>query len=73
MSTNMQGKAALVTGARAGIGRATALAFAGHGANVVVSDILDRGGEETVAAIREDGASFVTGHPLVVDGGLVAR
>lgn len=44
---------ALVTGASSGIGRATALAFARAGARVVVSDIDPRGGEETVARIRE--------------------
>jgi NAD(P)-dependent dehydrogenase (short-subunit alcohol dehydrogenase family) len=38
MTVNMQGKVALVTGASAGIGRATALAFAQSGARVVVSE-----------------------------------
>lgn len=54
MSESMEGRVALVTGAAAGIGRATAIAFARRGANVVVSDIDDEGGEETVRAIRED-------------------
>src|SRR3954451_8392771 len=51
----MRGKVALVTGAGSGIGRATALAFAGLGAQVVVSDIDPHGGEETVALIRAEG------------------
>jgi NAD(P)-dependent dehydrogenase (short-subunit alcohol dehydrogenase family) len=46
------GKVALVTGAASGIGRATALAFARHGAKVVVSDVDDAAGEETVALVR---------------------
>jgi NAD(P)-dependent dehydrogenase (short-subunit alcohol dehydrogenase family) len=46
-------KVALVTGGSYGIGRATALAFARGGASVVVADIDPRGGEETVASIRE--------------------
>ncbi len=37
----MKGKVALVTGASSGIGRATALAFARAGANVVVSDVAN--------------------------------
>lgn len=50
------GKVALVTGAAAGIGRATALRFAAEGARVIVSDIAVEGGEETAAMIRDTGA-----------------
>lgn len=46
------GKVALVTGAAAGIGRASALAFAREGAKVVVADVNVAGGEETVALCR---------------------
>lgn len=57
----VQGKVALVTGAAAGIGRATALKFASEGAKVVVSDVDTKGAEETVMLIAEQGgnASFV--------------
>ncbi|MHB8683606.1 MAG: SDR family NAD(P)-dependent oxidoreductase, partial [Dehalococcoidia bacterium] len=41
MGDRLQGKAALVTGAGSGIGRAIALRFAAEGARVVVSDIDD--------------------------------
>jgi len=61
MPGRLQGKVALVTGAGSGIGRATALAFAGESATVVVSDVAEERGHETVAAIRGTGgdAMFV--------------
>ncbi|MCU0625724.1 MAG: glucose 1-dehydrogenase [Gemmatimonadaceae bacterium] len=53
----LAGRVALVTGAGSGIGRAVALAYARAGARVVVSDIDEQGGEETVRAIAaHDGA-----------------
>lgn len=53
----MEGKAGLVTGAAAGIGRACALRFAAEGAAVVVADLPGavEGGEETVEQIRAAG------------------
>jgi NAD(P)-dependent dehydrogenase (short-subunit alcohol dehydrogenase family) len=55
----MAGKMALVTGGGSGIGRATALAFAQTGANVVVADVDRAGGEETVALMESlAGAGF---------------
>jgi NAD(P)-dependent dehydrogenase (short-subunit alcohol dehydrogenase family) len=59
MKEEMTGKVALVTGAAAGIGRATAVAFAERGARVVVSDIDDAGGEETVRLIERMGVEAV--------------
>lgn len=50
---------ALVTGASAGIGRATALAFAGEGARIVVADLLEAEGEETVKLIQDRGGEAV--------------
>ncbi len=57
MDYGFDGKVALVTGASGGIGRATALAFAASGASVVVSDVNDAAGEETVALITEAGGT----------------
>ncbi len=54
-------KVAIITGAGAGIGRATALLFAREGARVVVADCDRNAGEETVALIAKEGgdATFV--------------
>lgn len=52
-------KVAIVTGAASGIGRASALALAGRGARIVVSDIDEGGGAETVAAIEAGGGGAV--------------
>jgi NAD(P)-dependent dehydrogenase (short-subunit alcohol dehydrogenase family) len=54
-----KGKVALVTGAAAGIGRASALAFARNGAKVVAADVQVAGGEETVAQIKSAGGEAV--------------
>jgi NAD(P)-dependent dehydrogenase (short-subunit alcohol dehydrogenase family) len=61
MNQRFSGKTVLITGAGSGIGRATAVAFAAEGANVVACDVDDAGGEATVATLRKGGgnAEFV--------------
>lgn len=49
--SEFSGKVAVVTGAGAGIGRATALALANGGCAVVVADVDEHGGRETVERI----------------------
>lgn len=51
----LQDKVAIITGSARGIGRATALAFAAAGAQVVVCDMDVAGGEQTAADIRAAG------------------
>ncbi|MCM3494978.1 glucose 1-dehydrogenase [Paenibacillus lactis] len=48
-------KSVIITGAANGIGRGLAEAYASRGAQVVLSDIDETRGEETAAALREQG------------------
>src|SRR5207244_7730994 len=61
MAGRVDGKVALVTGGATGIGRATALTFAREGAKLVVADLNEEGGQQTVHMITENGgeATFV--------------
>jgi NAD(P)-dependent dehydrogenase (short-subunit alcohol dehydrogenase family) len=48
-------KVVVVTGAANGLGRASAIAFAGEGGRVVVADIDEQGGQETLGLITQKG------------------
>ncbi len=52
-------KVAVITGAASGIGRATALRFAGEGASVVIDDLNRNGGEAAVRGCRENAGNAV--------------
>jgi 2-keto-3-deoxy-L-fuconate dehydrogenase len=55
MSDRLKGKRALVTAAAAGIGRATAIAFAREGASVIATDIDENG----LTTLKAEGVSEV--------------
>jgi NAD(P)-dependent dehydrogenase (short-subunit alcohol dehydrogenase family) len=55
MTDTYKNRVAVITGAAAGIGRATALAFAEKGARVVVADIDQEAGSQLVEAIQTAG------------------
>ena len=66
----LENKAAIVTGASSGIGRAIALAFAREGAAVVVDHVGDQDAAEAVAARIEDagGRALVFSADVTVEG-----
>ena len=59
MAGILDGKIALITGASSGIGRATALIFAREGASLVLADVVEEGGQETLALVKEAGAEGI--------------
>lgn len=58
----LEGKVSLITGAGSGIGRESAMLFAAEGSSVVVVDIDDEAGEDTVAMVREAAGEAVYVH-----------
>lgn len=62
LTVRLKDKVAIITGAASGIGRATAILFAAHGAKVVVADIDKHGGNQTVVNIKENGNQAIFTH-----------
>lgn len=58
----LKDKVALITGGSSGIGRETALLFAREGARVIVVDVNDAGGRETVTLLEAQKAQAIYVH-----------
>jgi NAD(P)-dependent dehydrogenase (short-subunit alcohol dehydrogenase family) len=69
----LDGRVALITGAGSGIGRESALLFAAEGAAVIVADIDDSGGRETVAAVEKGGGRAAYVHADVAKAAEAAK
>ena len=59
MAGILDGKITLITGAASGIGRASAKIFAREGASLVLADIMEAGGQETVQMVKGMGADAI--------------
>ena len=65
----LKDKVALITGAGSGIGRQAALLFSREGAAVLVVDVNDAGGNETVAMVKQAGGRAAYCHADVSKAG----
>ncbi|MEC0266771.1 glucose 1-dehydrogenase [Paenibacillus anseongense] len=63
----LQDKIALITGAGSGIGKSTALLFAQEGATVIVNDLDEIKGKETVSEIKDKGGEALFLHADVTN------
>ena len=55
MAGILDGKVAIITGAASGIGRATSQIFAREGAKLLLADVQEDGGNETVKMVKDAG------------------
>jgi NAD(P)-dependent dehydrogenase (short-subunit alcohol dehydrogenase family) len=63
----LKDKVTLITGSGSGIGRSSALLFAAEGATVIVNDLSEESGRETVRLIEENGGKAVFIYADVTD------
>ena len=59
MTGTLENKVAIITGAGSGIGKAIALLFAKEGAKVIVSDMNEIGGNQTIYEIKQSGGEAI--------------
>src|SRR5690625_1118737 len=63
----LQNKTTVITGGGSGIGRSTALLFAEEGAEVVVADLNEDTGKETVEMIEKNGGKAIFQYVDVIE------
>jgi NAD(P)-dependent dehydrogenase (short-subunit alcohol dehydrogenase family) len=63
----IRGKVAVITGAGSGIGRATSIRLANDGASILVADVDQAGGAETVKLIEKEGGRALFVHADVTN------
>ncbi len=73
MAERLYEKVTIITGAARGIGRAAALLFAREGARVVVADLDEINGKETVSLIRSKGGQAEFYKTNLIESDQVAR
>ena len=59
MAGILDGKVAIITGAASGIGRATSQIFAREGAKLLLADVQEDGGNETVKMVKDAGGTAI--------------
>ncbi len=59
MAGILEGKVALITGAGSGIGQATSRVFAREGAKLVLADVVEEGGNQTLKLVQDLGAEAI--------------
>lgn len=59
---DLKGRVAVVTGGGSGLGRAVSIGYAQLGVTAIVADVNDKGAEETLATIKEQGGKGEVAH-----------